>query len=1018
MLSVFLWALLVLLLGVYVHFRRRYRFWDELGVPFVPPTFPLGNVADSVAAGNHFSYVIQGLYERTKKEKYMGIYFFSSPCLLINCPEMAKTILVKDFNYFVDRGVYYDENKDPLSANLFFMEGQKWRNLRAKISPTFTSGKLKVLFHTVAAVTEELLGFISESLEVSPTGKTLEIKDLMARFTTDIIGTTAFGINCDSLHNPKSEFRQMGNRIVNITKTRAVALFLGMVNRSLARRLNLRFTHQEDADFFMETIKNIINQREQQKIKRNDFMDLMIQLKNKGKLEDAEESEATGGLTFEEIAAQCWIFYFAGFETSSTTITVALHQLSIHEDIQERAREEVKRVLDKYDGKFTYEGVMEMEYLNQIVNETLRLFPPVGTIHRISNQDYRLPNGAIMPKGTFVVIPNMAYQYDEEIFPNAHHFDPDRFKEDARSDRHHFTFIPFGEGPRICVGMRFGLMVIKIALAQILTHYRITLNEKTSTELEINNIALVHTPKNDIWLNLSPIQYMIIDVFTMAVVEILLGLVALIFIGFYYVKRKYCYWEDRGIRSVKPIFPKGNLTNVGVTEHFFELCQRVYFDLKGEGRVFGGMYLTVRPAVITLDLDFVKTVLVKDFHLFHDRGLYVNERDDPLTANLLNIKGEKWRNLRTKLSPTFTSGKMKLMFPIMRDISDQLIECLSKDHVDGKEFELGDYLSRFTLDIIGSCAFGIDCNSLHDPNAEFHRIGKKAFDNSEGRALKRLFITTFKPLARLLRLQMIRKEITEFYTRIVTETVTYRESEDVVRDDFMNLLIQLKNKGKLDDDPGQITGKITINEVIANAFLFLLAGFETSSTTMKFCLIELSRNIAVQDKLRDEIQDVLERYENKITYEALSEMKYLDKVINETLRKHPPAALIVRSLKEKYNVPKTNVVLDKGTQLFVPVLGIHRDPEIYPDPENFDPERFSPEAVKSRHPYAFLAFGEGPRNCIGMRFGLMQTKIGITRLLMNYRFLPSDKTKYPIEYVKTTTLLSPVGGCWVKAEKV
>uniref|UniRef100_A0A1L8E426 Putative cytochrome n=1 Tax=Nyssomyia neivai TaxID=330878 RepID=A0A1L8E426_9DIPT len=504
----------------------------------------------------------------------------------------------------------------------------------------------------------------------------------------------------------------------------------------------------------------------------------------------------------------------------------------------------------------------------------------------------------------------------------------------------------------------------------------------------------------------------------MSIVDILIFLVALIFLGFSYVKRKYRYWADRGVPFVKPIFPKGNIQNVGTKEHFFELCKRVYFELKGEEKVVGGMYLMVRPTVITLDLDFVKTVLVKDFHYFHDRGLYVNERDDPLTANLLNIEGEPWKNLRSKLSPTFTSGKMKVMFPIMRDISDQFIECLNKELATREEIELGDYLSRFTIDIIGSCAFGIDCNSLRDPNAEFLRIGKKAFDNSEGRTIKRLFITTFKPLAKLLRLQMIRKEITEFYTRIVTETVAYRESEDVVRDDFMHLLMQLKNKGKLDDDPGTEIGKITINQVIANAFLFLLAGFETSSTTMKFCLLELARNPDVQERLRDEIKEVLGAYDNKITYDALSEMKYLDKVINETLRKHPPAGLLVRSVKDTYTVPKSSVILEKGTQLFVPVLGLHHDPDIYPDPDKFDPERFSPEAIKVRHPYAFLAFGEGPRNCIGMRFGMMQTKIGVACLLMNYNFQPCDKTKFPIEYVKTSTLLSPVGGCWVRVKKI
>lgn len=111
------------------------------------------------------------------------------------------------------------------------------------------------------------------------------------------------------------------------------------------------------------------------------------------------------------------------------------------------------------------------------------------------------------------------------------------------------------------------------------------------------------------------------------------------------------------------------------------------------------------------------------------------------------------------------------------------------------------------------------------------------------------------------------------------------------------------------------------------------------------------------------------------------------------------------------------MVLEKGTQVFIPVLGIHHDPEIYPDPEKFDPERFSPEAIRARHPYAFLAFGEGPRNCIGMRFGMMQTKIGIICTLLNYNLSPCAKTKYPIEYVKSTGLLSPAGDCWLQVER-
>ncbi|GAB0089289.1 probable cytochrome P450 6a14 [Sergentomyia squamirostris] len=130
---------------------------------------------------------------------------------------------------------------------------------------------------------------------------------------------------------------------------------------------------------------------------------------------------------------------------------------------------------------------------------------------------------------------------------------------------------------------------------------------------------------------------------------------------------------------------------------------------------------------------------------------------------------------------------------------------------------------------------------------------------------------------------------TKYPIEIVTETVDYREKENVHRDDFLNLLIQLKNKGKLDGAEEKEVGKITSNELIANAYLFLMAGFETSSTTMKFCLLELAQYPEIQNRVREEIKSILLNNDNKITYESLSQMKYLEQVINETLRKHPVA---------------------------------------------------------------------------------------------------------------------------------
>lgn len=242
---------------------------------------------------------------------------------------------------------------------------------------------------------------------------------------------------------------------------------------------------------------------------------------------------------------------------------------------------------------------------------------------------------------------------------------------------------------------------------------------------------------------------------------------------------------------------------------------------------------------------------------------------------------------------------------------------------------------------------------------------------------------------------------------MVTETVGYREKNNVVRKDFMHLLIQLKNNvnlkdqdhdhnslGKISngntasnhskDDPEPGT-TLNIKELAAQAFVFFLAGFETSSTTLTFLFYELVTNLHIQEKLRREIHEVLEKHGGKITYDALMDMHYMQRCIEgknniqisiptkfqffspvlEALRKYPPVPILSRECTETYKMPDSDLVLEKGQAVFIPILGIQHDPEHYPDPEKFDPDRFTNEAKATRHPFTWLPFGEGPRVCIG-----------------------------------------------------
>lgn len=133
---------------------------------------------------------------------------------------------------------------------------------------------------------------------------------------------------------------------------------------------------------------------------------------------------------------------------------------------------------------------------------------------------------------------------------------------------------------------------------------------------------------------------------------------------------------------------------------------------------------------------------------------------------------------------------------------------------------------------------------------------------------------------------------------------------------------------------------------------------------------------------------------------------------------YAPIFQLLRTASRDYKLPGTNLMIPKGMNAIIPINAIHMDPENYPEPEKFDPERFSEENKKNRHPMAFLPFGDGPRACIGLRFGLMQTKIAMIKLLTNFKFSPSPRTTLTMKFAAKPITLSPPDGMWLKVEKL
>lgn len=359
-----------------------------------------------------------------------------------------------------------------------------------------------------------------------------------------------------------------------------------------------------------------------------------------------------------------------------------------------------------------------------------------------------------------------------------------------------------------------------------------------------------------------------------------LSVVSVILALFLLIKKRYAYWLDRNVPFIKPSFPFGNFKGVGSKIHIGVAFVKFYNELKGKFP-YGGGFMFTSPFVILTDLDLIKNVFIKDFSYFTDHGLYSNEKDDPLSYNIFSMEGDRWKNLRQKLTPTFTSGKMKMMFPTVAAVGLELKKCVDREISISSEIEMLNVVGRFTIDVIASCVFGIEVNSLEHPDHQFYTMMRKFTNEPHLRGIRLFFVIAFEGLAKKLGIKFNGDDIIDYYTKSVQEIITYREKNDVKRNDFMNLLIQLKNKGKLDDDTSDgKSGFLTTQEIISQSYIFLGAGSDTSATTISYALNELVEYENIQDKLRKEINSVLERYEGQITYDSLIEMNYLDQVIN------------------------------------------------------------------------------------------------------------------------------------------
>ncbi|KAG6464387.1 hypothetical protein O3G_MSEX014478 [Manduca sexta] len=451
-----LFLLLVLGIVLYAYFTRNHSYWAKRNVKHDRPIPIFGNHLRNILGLKSLTEIATELYNKYPDEKVVGYYRGNTPELIIRDPDIVRYVLNVDFPYFYPRGLGRNNDAEPLLKNLFHADGDSWRLLRKRLTPAFTTAKLKRMFPLVVMCAKKMQ---TAAEGIADRGAPCDVREMMARFTTEFIAACGFGIQTDTINDENSRFREMGKLIFSRSWVSLVVVALWDIFPELRSVLKVGDSGVEEA---ITTIyQNIRSQRNGKPSSRNDFVDLLLELEQKGKIqgESIEKMNSDGPPVMVEmdmdtkcIVAQMFVFFAAGFETSSSATSFTLHELAFNQDVQLKIQKEIDQVLAKYNNELCYDAVAEMSLLSMAFKESLRIFPSLGNLHRVCARSYTIPGLDItIDPGVKIIIPVEGIQNDPKYYDEPKRFNPERFAG-MEPSQYKYTFMAFGEGPRACIG--------------------------------------------------------------------------------------------------------------------------------------------------------------------------------------------------------------------------------------------------------------------------------------------------------------------------------------------------------------------------------------------------------------------------------------------------------------------------------------------------------------------------------------------------------------------------------------
>lgn len=385
---------------------------------------------------------------------------------------------------------------------------------------------MRQMFELIIECAKQMSQSLSKQCESSGSAD-CEMKELFTKYANDVISSTAFGYKINTFEDPNNEFYLSGKKFAEFASVKAIFRVVTILMLpKVASFFNISIIDQKVTNFFRTIILENIDSRDKKGIVRPDMINILMNVKkgNSHLYSTTEENQKDGFASVEEssigrktvkrewsddeIVAQCFGFFLAGVDTSSTVLSLIVYELSKNADIQQKLYGEVQETYDNLGGKMlTYDVLQKMKYMDMVVSEVLRLWPPAPGLDRVCVKDYNYDDGQCkfkIEKGTTLIIPVRGLHFDEKYWENPNVFDPERFSDENKDSIVQGSYAPFGMGPRGCIvsnnlfnfksnkchvchfqGSRLALMKAKSVIFYLLLNFKFEPNEKSQIPVKL-----------------------------------------------------------------------------------------------------------------------------------------------------------------------------------------------------------------------------------------------------------------------------------------------------------------------------------------------------------------------------------------------------------------------------------------------------------------------------------------------------------------------------------------------------